>query len=149
MLHGSAIVFENTGLGRRLRTFWAPIQHAYALSVILVSWVFFRSPDIHFAIRYLLRLAGDTRGLSPLIFQVTNPLPIIDPSVILAFILGIIFCFPVGRWIEKTINRFVKDGSFWKLPIQIIYDLSLFIIFALSVAALVSSGFAPGIYGKF
>lgn len=149
MMHGSAIVFENTGLGRRLRTFWAPIQHLYALTVILISWVFFRSPDLHFAIRYLLRLAGDTRGLSPLIFQTTNPLPIIDPSVILAFILGIVFCFPVGRWIEQIVNRMIKDSPLLKLPVQIVYDITLFIVFALSVAALVSSGFAPGIYGKF
>jgi alginate O-acetyltransferase complex protein AlgI len=149
MLHGAAIVFENTGLGRRLRSFWAPIQHLYALTIILISWMFFRSPDIHFALRFLLRLAGDTRGLSPLIFQETNPLPIIDPSVILAFIFGIVFCFPVGQWIENMINRSVKDNSFIKLPLQIIYDITLFIIFALSVAALVSSSFAPGIYGNF
>ncbi len=148
-LHGSAIVFENTGLGRRMRSFWAPLQHIYALAVILFSWVFFRSPDIHYAVRFLLRLAGDTRGLSPLIFQVTNPLPIIDPSVILAFILGIIFCIPIGHWIEQMINRVVKADSLIRLPLQVTYDITLFIIFILSVAALVSSTFAPGIYGKF
>jgi alginate O-acetyltransferase complex protein AlgI len=149
ILHGSAIVFESTGLGRRLRTFWAPIQHLYALTVILFSWVFFRSPDIHFAIQFLQRLAGDTRGVSPLIFQANNPLPIIDPTVILAFILGIVFCLPLGQWVEQTINLFVKDDFNIKLPLQILYDISLFLIFATSIAALVSSTFAPGIYGKY
>jgi alginate O-acetyltransferase complex protein AlgI len=149
LLHGSAIVFERTKLGKKLRGFWPPIQHLYAISIILIGWVFFRSPNIHFAIRYLLRLAGDTRGLSPLIFQVTNPLPIIDPTVILAFIFGIVFCIPVVRWIEQMIPRLVQDDSVMRLPLQIIYDISLFLLFATSVAALVSSTFAPGIYGKF
>jgi len=149
MLHGSAIVFESTGLGRRLRTFWPPIQHLYALTIILFSWVFFRSPNIYFALRFLLRLAGDTKGLSPLIFQMTSPLPIIDPTIILAFILGIVFCFPVGQWIEQIVNRLAKDASLIKLPFQIIYDISLLLLFTTSVAALISSSFAPGIYGKF
>lgn len=149
LLHGSAIVFENSGPGRRLRAFWAPVQHLYALAVILFSWVFFRSPNIHFALRFLQRLAGDTRGLAPLRFQVTNPLPIIDPTVILAFVLGTVFSLPVGHWIELLLNRLVKDNLTIKLPLQIIYDLSLFLIFATSVAALVSSTFAPGIYGRY
>ena len=149
MLHGSAIVFERTGLGKRLRAFWPPIQHIYALTIILISWVFFRSPDIRFALRFLLRLAGDTRGVSPLIFQVTSPLPIIDPTVILAFIFGIVFCIPIGRWIDKLISRLEKNDSVMRLPLQIIYDISLFLLFTTSVAALVSSVFAPGIYGKF
>ena len=149
LMHGTAIAFESMGLGRRLRTLWAPIQHIYALTVILISWVFFRSPDIHFALRYLLRLAGDTRGLSPLVFQTTNPLPVIDPSVILAFLLGTVFCLPVGQWVGKTINPFVKDNFKIKFSLQVIYDILLFLLFVISVAALVSSSYAPGIYDKF
>jgi alginate O-acetyltransferase complex protein AlgI len=149
MLHGSAIVFERTRLGKWLRSYWAPIQHIYAMIIILIGWVFFRSPDIRFALRYLLRLAGDTRGLSPLVFQVTNPLPIIDPTVILAFVLGILFCIPTRQWIEQMIHRWVKDDTVMRLPLQIIYDISLFLLFSTSVAALVSSSFTPGIYGKF
>jgi alginate O-acetyltransferase complex protein AlgI len=149
LMHGSAIVFERTKLGKRLRSYWAPIQHIYAMAIIIISWVFFRSPDIHFALRYILRLAGDTRGLSPLVFQVTNPLPIIDPSVILAFILGIVFCIPFGEWIEQMVHRLVMKDSVMRFPLQIIYDVTLFLLFATSVAALVSSSFAPGIYGKF
>jgi alginate O-acetyltransferase complex protein AlgI len=141
LLHGLAIVFENTGSGRRLRTLWAPVQHIYAL--------FFRSPNLHYALHFLLRLAGDKRGLSPLVFQVTNPLPIIDTSVILAFIFGVIFCIPIRQWIGSVLGRLVKAGSLMKLPLQIFYDLILLVLFVISVAALVSSRFAPGIYGTF
>jgi alginate O-acetyltransferase complex protein AlgI len=149
LLHGSAIVFENTGLGKRLRTLWAPLQRIYALSVICIGWVFFRSADFHYALRFLLRLAGDTRGLSPLVFQVTNPLPIIDPSVVLAFILGIIFCIPVGEWIGSSLGGRVKGESLSRLHIQIFYDVALLALFALSVGAMVSGSFAPGIYGSY
>jgi alginate O-acetyltransferase complex protein AlgI len=149
LLHGSAIVFESTGMGRRLQTFWSPIQHIYALAIIITSWVFFRSPDIHYALQFLLRLGGDTRGLSPLIFQVTNPLPIIDPSVILALVIGIAFSLPVSQWADQMINVLGRHKLSVRLPLQIIYDASLFLLFAASVAAVASSGFAPGIYGKY
>ena len=149
LLHGLAIVFERTALGKWLQRLWSPIQHLYAISVLLLGWVFFRSPDIHFAFRFLLRLAGDTRGLSPLTFQVTSPLPVIDPSVTLAFIFGILFCLPFGQLIARLVKGRETVISKFSLPRQIIYDILLFILFISSVAALVSSSFAPGIYGKY
>jgi alginate O-acetyltransferase complex protein AlgI len=149
LLHGSAIVFENAGLGRRLRNFWSPIQHLYALTVILISWVFFRSPDIRYALRFVLRLAGDARGLSPLVFHTTNPLPILDPSVILALALGMVFCLPVGRWVAAWIRQATKDRFYTSISIQTIYDVLLFLLYVLSIAASVSGSFAPGIYDKF
>jgi alginate O-acetyltransferase complex protein AlgI len=149
MMHGSAIAFESMGLGRRLRTFWSPIQHLYALTIILISWVFFRSPDIHFALRFLLRLAGDARGLSPLVFQATNPLPILDPTVILALALGMGFCLPIGRWVEGWVRQATKDRFYARISFQTIYDVLLFLLFVCSIAASVSGSFAPGIYDKF
>jgi alginate O-acetyltransferase complex protein AlgI len=149
LLHGVAIVFENTPWGKRLRNFWAPLQHLYALAIILLSWVFFRSPTFGFALKFLLRLAGDTRNLSPLVFNLHAPLPIIDPSVILAFSLGILFCLPFGKSLGAALDRLLKPASWARLPLQAFFDLVLFALYALSVAALVSSTFAPGIYGGF
>ncbi len=59
LIHGFALIFESTFLGRKLRTFWAPLQHIYALAVILIGWVFFRSPSPDYALVFLRRLLGD------------------------------------------------------------------------------------------
>jgi uncharacterized membrane protein YcjF (UPF0283 family) len=76
-------------------------------------------------------------------------LPIIDPTVVLAFILGIVFCFPVGKWIAQLIDQLVKESSSLRFPIHIIYDFILLLLFVISIASLVSNSFAPGLYGKF
>ncbi len=149
LIHGSAIALENTVLGRWLRNTWAPVQHAYTLGVVLVGWVFFRSPDLQFAARFLWRLAGHTSGVSALDFRVTAPLPIIDPSIMIALVFGIVFCLPVGDWcarrLELTSSRLPKLE--WLF--QVGRDLLLLLLFAVTVAASVASVYTPGIYDKF
>lgn len=149
LIHGAAIVFENSPLGRRIRSMWAPLQHVYALAVILVGWVFFRSPDLRFAARFLLRLAGDARGVSPLVFQAMSPLPIIDPSVWLAVALGVLFSLPVGTWVSRWMKRLMEGRLLLPILGRIAADIVVLLLFVLAVAALASSAFAPGIYDKF
>lgn len=149
IIHGSAIALENMGLGRWLKKTWAPVPHAYALGVVLISWVFFRSPDPQFAFHFLSRLAGRTSGVTMIDFQTTAPLPIIDPSVRIALVLGIIFCLPVGdwftQWLRPTSPRLPKVE--WLF--QISHDLLLLLLFVVTVAASVASAYTPGIYDKF
>jgi alginate O-acetyltransferase complex protein AlgI len=149
LLHGLALVFETTRLGRKLRSLWAPFQHLYALSVILVGWVFFRSPTPAFALEFLSRLLGSTRGLKPLPFELTSPLPFIEPSFVLVLIAGILFSFPVGRWLESQLGKRLPGGVFPTLATRFAGDLILIALLALALAAMVSSTFAPGIYERF
>jgi len=149
LIHGLALVFESTFLGRKVRAFWSPIQHMYALGIILVGWVFFRSPTPDFALDFLRRLLGDTRGLRPVPFELTSPLPLIEPTVIIALVAGIIFIFPVGDWLNGFYQKYIPDKLFPSLAFQIFSDLGLVFILIASVAATASSTFAPGIYGAF
>ena len=149
MIHGLALVFESTLPGRKLRTFWVPFQHLYALGVILVGWVFFRSPTPHFALVFLRRMLGDTRGLKILPFELTNPLPFIEPTFIIALLAGIIFALPTGQWLNSVLKKIGNDTVSQKVVIQFVSDLGLIFLLILSIAETVSSTFTPGIYGAF
>ena len=149
LIHGLALVFESTFLGRKLRIFWAPLQHLYALGVILVGWVFFRSPTPHFALVFLRRLLGDIQGLRSLPFELTSPLPIIEPSFVIALFAGILFAFPIGQWLNDRLKKVPEDRFTLRDSIPVLGDLSLSIILIASIAATASSTFAPGIYGGF
>jgi alginate O-acetyltransferase complex protein AlgI len=147
LIHGLALIFESTSLGRKLRTAWAPIQQVYALGVILVGWVFFRSPSPEFALNFLRRLAGDMTGYKILPFGLTSPLPIIEPTFVLALAVGLLFSFPVGGWFQNQVDRFV-NGRF-VLPRQIAYGLWLAFLLLASIASTANAAFQPGIYGTF
>ncbi len=149
LIHGLALVFESTFMGRKLRTFWAPLQHIYALGVILVGWVFFRSPSLHFALVFLRRLLGDGRGVKPLLFELTSPLPFIEPTFVIALLAGLMLAIPVGQWLAERLKKTSKNGIVVNSAVWIIRDFGLIFLLILSIAATASSAFTPSIYGAF
>lgn len=148
-IHGIAIVFEGTAIGRKLRNAWQPLQHLYALTVILVGWVFFRSPTPGFALDFLRRLIGDTSGVKPLPFNLTSPLPIIEPTFVCALLAAAILSLPVSAWLKNVTDKFTTENPRLKLPLRFISDLVLVLMFFASVASIASATFKPGIYGNF
>lgn len=149
LIHGLALIFENTRPGRWLKTAPPPLQHLYALTIILLGWVFFRSPDVPFALTFLQRLAGWTGGLTPLPFGETNPLPLIEPTVWLALAVGVVFAFPVGGRVTGWVADRWRGNPWGAVMVQGVYDGVLFLLLITSIAAMVSGQFAPGIYGGF
>jgi alginate O-acetyltransferase complex protein AlgI len=149
LIHGMALIFESTFIGRKLRTAWVPVQHVYALAVLLVGWVFFRSPTTDFALDFLRRLAGDMSGFRILPFELTSPLPIIEPTFLLALFAGLLLSFPVGSWLQKQVELISGNGLILKFSFQVLYDLWLVFLFLVSVASTANAAFQPGIYGTF
>jgi alginate O-acetyltransferase complex protein AlgI len=149
LIHGLALVFEATYFGKRLRTLWAPLQHLYALGVLLVGWVFFRSPTPDFAFDFLRRLIGDNSGLKLLPFNLTSPLPFIEPTFVLALLFGVIFSLPVGPWVDRFLAGLAAGRLAPGLGLRLLGDLVLVTIMAVSIAATSNSAFLPGIYGSF
>jgi alginate O-acetyltransferase complex protein AlgI len=149
LIHGLALVFESTFLGRKLRTFWAPLQHIYALGVIMTGWVFFRSPTPHFALVFLRRLLGDVRGLKVLPFDLTRPLPFVEPTFVVALLAGVLFTLPISQWLDRLLGKIPDDRLALKISFQVVSDIGLIFILIASIAATSSSTFAPGIYGAF
>jgi alginate O-acetyltransferase complex protein AlgI len=149
LIHGLALVFESTFPGRIVRTLWTPLQHAYALIIIMVGWVFFRSPNPHFALIFLRRLVGDARGVTLLPFELTSPLPFIEPTFILALLAGVLLALPVSQWVQGVLGRIPDNKFMARTTIQVFSDLALIFILIMAIAATTSSTFAPGIYGAF
>ena len=74
------MAIEHVGWGRKLKRLWPPLQHAYALLVIVFGWVLFRSPTMTYAGSYYRALCGLGRGGGTVYF----PALFIDSEIILA-----------------------------------------------------------------
>jgi alginate O-acetyltransferase complex protein AlgI len=149
LIHGLALALEMTSFGRWLKKTWAPFQHIYALLVILLGWVFFRSPTFLFAAKFVARLVGVQRGVKLLPFSETYPLPIIENSVWLALALGILFSMPIYPLLKKN---WEKVSTYWPVlrgAALVSKDLLLLCLLVFSVAATVSSTYVASIYGGF
>ena len=149
LLHGSAIAVESLGFGRRLKQAWRPIRHVYALTVIVVGWVFFRSNDLSFVYWFFRRLAGDTTALTLLPFSVTTPIPFIEPSFLLALAAGIFFSLPISSIWKQLRTRLEGRQEYSFFFFQIFEDAALVLFFVLGLALLLSNTFLPSLYAKF
>jgi alginate O-acetyltransferase complex protein AlgI len=149
LIHGAAIALETLGLGRWLRKTWAPVQHAYALAVIILGWVFFRSPSIPFALQLLGRMAGSTHGIAPLEVAKTMPLPFVENSVWAALALGTLLCLPVLPWLRGGWQQVAGRYPALAGPARVGIDLILFVLLLGSFTALSGNVFVASIYGNF
>jgi alginate O-acetyltransferase complex protein AlgI len=149
LIHGLALALEMTGFGRWLKKAWPPLQHFYTLLVVLLGWVFFRSPDPVYAGQMIARLAGSGQGITPLSYSITRPLPFVDNSVWLALLLGLLFSLPVLPAFQKAWRQFA--GRSGRLLGSGMVGADLFLLFLLvsSVAAAVGSTYVSSIYGGF
>lgn len=148
-LHGLAIALESTSAGRWMKKLWPPVRHLYTITIVMLGWVFFRSPSINFAIHFISRLLGNTDNLIVLPFSQTSPLPFIEPSFIFILAAGILFSLPVTNlWCSFQRILEVKNSKLFVLS-QLIADILIWSLFALSIAAQVSGSFRPNIYAQF
>jgi alginate O-acetyltransferase complex protein AlgI len=62
LFHGFFLIVERRGLRDRLLRLPRPLQHAYALLVVLLGWVLFRAADLGTALEYWRGLVGGAGG---------------------------------------------------------------------------------------
>jgi alginate O-acetyltransferase complex protein AlgI len=149
LINGMAVSFESTRVGKRLDKIWRPLQHLYALAVMLVGWVFFRSSTLSFAVAFLGRLAGDASGLTPLSFAISRPLPIIEPSIWIALCFGLFFCLPVVPFLQRKITAGLASYPRLSFSLTVAADGVRLIVLIFSIAMIASGSYAPGLYGRF
>jgi alginate O-acetyltransferase complex protein AlgI len=88
---GIFLVVERVFLGRRLTKIWPPLQHGYALLVIVMGWVVFRSSSLEAGFHFLKTMAGLGEGTG-LDYRLAM---FLDTRVILAISIGILASTPV------------------------------------------------------
>lgn len=149
LLHGFAVAVESLGFERLLSRIWQPIRHLYTLMIILAGWVFFRSNTLEFSLEFFRRLAGDTSGLTMIPFSISRPMPLIEPSFMLALAAGILFSLPIlSLWNRMRGTLEGKHANLY-VTLQLLEDCMLIFIFILGIAMLLSNGYLPNIYAKF
>ena len=141
LLHGSAIALEGGAFGRWLKKSWRPLQHLYALLVVMVGWVFFRTSTLEQALVYLGVLSGFSAGAGNISFTVLPPLEGMG-WVVLA--TGMIFSMPVRDWLYR-----LRPAWFSWRGAGFLRDVLLLGLLVASVIFLASSSYQPYIYGKF
>jgi alginate O-acetyltransferase complex protein AlgI len=109
--HGLFLVIERMGLGRVLARLPSPIAHAYALLVVVIGWVMFRSPDFPHAMTYLKIMAGlghpgeTTFGAAWFL----------STDVVLAFIAAFIGSLPTLPWLMSRLSRLSEAAALPRL----------------------------------
>ncbi len=149
LMFGVVIAFENSKLGAKLKTIWAPFQHLWTLGWVVLSWLIFRAPNLSFVSGYVLNLIGAQGEIQQIPFSQTNPYPIFENSLILATIVAIILSLPVYPWVSEKVNQLKHKGTKWYWFITITIVLCLMFLFIFSVGMIVYSGPLPGVYDKF
>lgn len=145
-LHGLAIAFENTPAGKKLSSLPRPLQHAYAMIIILIGWVFFRSPDLHYALVFIQTLAGfpSGNGLAPY-----SVIPLLEAPFWLAFTAGIALALPVRDIIQSARKRVTARSARLANLLDLAADAGLIGLLWISLVVLAGSSFQPYIYGGF
>ena len=113
------------------------VHHVYALAVVIVGWVLFRSESLSYAAQYLKNMTGMMSEGKPL-YELSY---YIDNIEIMAFVAGIVCALPVFKGILSIEYRrkFLRGAV----------NVWLMVLFLLSSAAMAASTYNPFIYFRF
>ena len=117
--------------------------------IIMLGWVFFRSPDMPYALGFLSRLVGNRSGITQVPFSQTAPFPFIEPSFVLVTLIALLFSLPIISIWKSRRQSLEGVNSRRYFFLQTLEDTLLVGIFILAIAAHVAGAFAPNIYAKF
>ncbi len=135
---GGFLVIERLGLKKITDSLWWPLRHVYALTIILISWVFFRSISLDYALHFIAKLFNLGQNSSPTL----NINIYLTPQFILILVLGVIFCTPI--WQKLQNKRFSLTPAF-----NFTYHTLLIFLFLLTLMHLATATYSPFIYFRF
>lgn len=139
LYYGVILVFEKYVWGSIVDSLPAALQHVYALVLILVGWVFFFSPSLGAAIRYLFAMVGGGAGF------VDREVFFVIFTHWLFYLLAVIASTAVGGKVLKKILNCSRK-SFVRTAVTIVV---FFGMLAVSVAYLITSTYNPFLYFRF
>lgn len=133
LFHGFLIVLEGYKIinveNWRFRFF----QHLYALTAVVIGFVFFRADDLELSMTMLSTMFFNFN------WDMTYFLEIVDKTVVIAFVAGIICATPILPWIKTKL----KFGQ-----MQIGFACSL-VLFTMCLLFLSANSYNPFIYFRF
>ncbi|HOY32963.1 MAG TPA: MBOAT family O-acyltransferase [Bacteroidales bacterium] len=134
-IHGLFLGLEQLFLGKYLVKLKAA-AFIYTLFILITSFVFVRTRDVHHALEYLGTM------FSPGEYTALGPEAFLAPQYIVIMIIGIIFCFPL-----KLPPR-LTNGSLAG-ALQTVKIILLLVLFLLSAMAVTTETYNPFLYFKY
>jgi alginate O-acetyltransferase complex protein AlgI len=139
--HGLFLTIERAGFGKVLDRIWKPLRHTYAILVVVIGWVFFRSENLSYSLSYIKAMFG-------LFNYTTNEYYLaqyLNNKVLLILLLGIVLSTPIFGVLDRSFKNLRESNNAFN---YVEYSI-IFIVFILSLMSLASSTYNPFIYFRF
>ena len=108
--------------------------------VVMLGWVFFRSPNLDYAVKFMKTLFMIRQGSAPdQFFEIHN-------QVLLALFFGLIFISPIQEYIQNILDKDLISKNSLR---AVSYMIILFVLFILSSMDLALQTYNPFIYFRF
>ncbi len=139
------LVGEKYLWGRGLERTPAPVQHVYALLAAVISWVFFRAPDLSYAFSYLASMFGFGGGLwdGQAVYYLLQYLP--------ELILCVVASMPVKAALQRALENAGESRGSKPAGALLIWGTRVLALFLLVIlfTKLVTGSFNRFIYFRF
>ncbi len=150
LYHGLFLVIERIPLMERFKIKIAPLQFSYALLVVMIGWVFFKTDSPSYAASFIGAMFGFAGG--PGTGQ--HVFNFVDWEIFLAIIAGIVGSAPLVPFLEKKADALVRSHSgvyhvFLGRLIQACGILLLVGVFLLCLIKVSADAYNPFIYSRF
>ena len=137
--YGVILVMEKYVWGVSLDRLPGIVRHIYAIVLVLVGWVFFFSPSLGYALRYLGSMIGGGAGI------VDSEGAFLLFTHWLLYLLAVLGSSALGLRLLSLVPRLIRNGKAGTAVSVVIY-MGIFVI---SVAFLVTDTFNPFLYFRF
>lgn len=136
LFHGLFLIIERLGFDKILIKLGKPFAHFYTLLVVLIAWVFFKTENLTDAFNYIIQLFK---------FEMVSEYKFLNNyltiEIIMAFVLAILFSFPVYQYFDK---KHSKNRIF-----GFVKPILLILVFVISVMYIAVDSYNPFIYFRF
>ena len=137
--YGVILVLEKYVWGAYVDRLPNVVRHIYAGVLVLVGWVFFFSPSLGYAIRYLFAMIGGGAGI------VDSEGAFLLVTHWLLYLVSLLGCSAFGMSVLRGVIRAPRNAKLRTAAAVVIY-IGMFLI---SVAFLVTDTFNPFLYFRF
>ncbi len=127
--------------GKLLDKLPTPIRWIYTMLIVIISWVFFRSPDLSYAASYIASMFGAGSGImsASAVYYIVEYWP--------EWVIGIIACLPIRDYLKNKLEA--KNTNISEAVLTLAPKLIALCLFAVSYIKLVTGSFNPFIYFQF
>ncbi|WP_078555880.1 MBOAT family O-acyltransferase [Bacillus alkalicellulosilyticus] len=137
---GLIIAIEKAGFEKIIKKMWTPLQHAYALLLVMIGWVFFRADNFLFSIDYLKTMFWVNH------FKwIDNATYLLIYDNMIVFLIAIIFSTPLISVIAGKISEIKGLVKYNWIFNTVIYSAILF----LTISYVVKMTYNPFLYFRF